>query len=293
MTVAAAFKFDGGVLFCADTKITTGVKTDESKISTHIYKNGKCATVFVFSGIVSYAHMAIRRCEEAIEKLPIAEMSMESIERVVEATLAQFYQTHIFPNPEPIPLNLLVGVWFKGETRLFSTEETTLNLVDHYECLGSGGYLMRYWIRQFLGARPNLPTEQPNVVQAPGLPSLQQAGFFAACGLKSVMEYDEYCGGEAEFLIMKDEGGELGDHVSTQIHPGDHFPFQLQESMWRMLGKLADIDNPGDADCVIKEFLEEVRKRSDEQLKWWYVFTSSLEASVSPSSAEESDAEGE
>src|SRR5712691_10521981 len=69
VTIAAGFKFDGGIMFCTDTKITTDIKTDERKISVMRYAGGYCTTVFAFAGCVHYARMVVRRCEEAVEQL--------------------------------------------------------------------------------------------------------------------------------------------------------------------------------------------------------------------------------
>ena len=49
MTVAAGFVFDDGFLFCVDTKITTVIKTNESKLIHYRYADGACATTFAIS----------------------------------------------------------------------------------------------------------------------------------------------------------------------------------------------------------------------------------------------------
>src|SRR5271165_3390167 len=71
VTIAACFEFDDGILFCADTKITADVKTNQTKIFPNDYTGpgSYCATVFVIAGSVPYAKAAIRECEKRIAKL--------------------------------------------------------------------------------------------------------------------------------------------------------------------------------------------------------------------------------
>jgi len=52
MTIATCFEFDGGILFCADTKITREVKTTQTKIFDRVYDGNYSATVFVLVGPV-------------------------------------------------------------------------------------------------------------------------------------------------------------------------------------------------------------------------------------------------
>src|SRR5258707_1000009 len=67
VTIAACLKFDDGVLFCADTKITTDVKTNQTKIFANAYGGDSyCATVFVVAGSVPYAKAAVIECENRI-----------------------------------------------------------------------------------------------------------------------------------------------------------------------------------------------------------------------------------
>src|SRR5438552_18546096 len=80
VTVAIACTFQDGVLFCTDTKITTGQqKAHESKIYAHRWgsetENG--VSVFTVSGDATYAAMAIGKCERAIAGLDFAHTSLD------------------------------------------------------------------------------------------------------------------------------------------------------------------------------------------------------------------------
>ena len=153
MTIAIGIKFEYGVLLCADTKITTHVKTNQSKLITHVYGDGDtCATAFAFAGDVDFARAAIRDCKYQIERNLSVLSSSTTVRELIETVLRTFYESHMYARPEwkDRDFSLLVAVWLNGgDTVLFSSNETVLNEVDDYECLGIGDYLARYWIRQF------------------------------------------------------------------------------------------------------------------------------------------------
>src|ERR1700691_2879566 len=82
MTVAAGFVYDEGLLFCVDTKISTDIKTDESKIVYRTYGDGKCATAFAISGFdLKFAKAAIESCEDAVLNIHFTDptVNIESI----------------------------------------------------------------------------------------------------------------------------------------------------------------------------------------------------------------------
>lgn len=255
VTIAAGFKFDQGILFCADTKITTDIKTDESKISALRYPGGNCTTVFTFAGCVPYARMLVRRCEERITGLTSLHgvpLSMKTVEDNIEDCLVEFYQTHVYPHPDPdsVAPELLIGIWLKGETRLLTAVETTLNLVSDYECCGTGAYLARYWVRQFYNAHRHQ--------QLQDLPSASQTALIANCALSSVMEYDESCGGRAEFQVLGIDGLTGPPEIN---HSLTRFPPRLLSAMWRMLGNLVD---GAFIEPTINNFIREVRALTHE-----------------------------
>src|ERR1039457_4093785 len=103
VTIAAGFVFDGGLLFCADTKITTDVKTNESKLFYCAYGSGKCATTFaVAASDLDFAKSAVEDCQDAVEDLDFtdASLNIESIRKVIQSALGNFYNEHIFPRPK-------------------------------------------------------------------------------------------------------------------------------------------------------------------------------------------------
>ena len=260
MTVAIACAFQDGVLFCADTKITTGQqKTHESKIYVHRWgsesENG--VSVFTVSGEATYAAMAIRKCERAIAELDFAATSLDEIQDEIEAVLASFYQMHIFPHPdrEDVNFDLLIGLWLNGETRILANDDTALRLVRGYECVGSGGYLARYWLRQALGSENQFMPERL---------TLAEASLALEYAISHAAEYDEFCGfesgepyyGEPEFMGMKHDG-QIGD-VRKHAYMYD-FPEQLHSETWVLLKRLAKSQSIPDVESAVDEFCERVR----------------------------------
>lgn len=275
MTIAACFEFDEGILFCADTKITTDMKTNQTKIFARIYpgEGGNCATVFALAGVVSYARAAIEDCESRISGLDFLRVSMEDIRKEIAAALVDFYQEHMYPNPEmdSYKFELLAGVWLRGETRLFKSENTVVLPVSYYECIGSGAYLAKYWIRQFFASEKKGPHRESRAIE--------DIALISAYALSSAMEYDEFCGGEAEFLVMK-TNGEIGFGVNASIYPCEELPADFQRALWPMLRKLARAADRLEADAAIEDFVEEVRRIGQKRGNWLEMITSSLKSSI-------------
>lgn len=274
MTIAACFKFDGGVLFCADTKITTDIKTNESKIFEKVYEGGYCASVFVLTGATPFAKSAITRCENHISKLDHLEVTFGDIQEELQVVLSGFYQSHIYPHPDrpAIDFGLLIGVWLRGEIRMFSTYDATVNIVPEYECLGTGAYLAKYWIKQFLASQKRWEDQSR---------PLEDIALISTFALKSVMDYDESCGGEAQFLVMK-ENGEIGFEIDTPIrlYQADELPAQIFTQMWRLLRSLARSGEKTDADLAVWECESEVKKIVSQRSDWIRVLTENLKGSA-------------
>src|SRR5258707_11713265 len=110
MTIAIGFEFQDGVLFCADTKITTDVKTNESKIVSCWYgKSGQssaCVSVFTLAGSLPYARAAIEECEHAIDALDFTDattVSLDRIQNAIRSALTKFYRRHVYPQGDNRP----------------------------------------------------------------------------------------------------------------------------------------------------------------------------------------------
>ena len=118
MTVAAGFECDDGLLLCADTKITTQIKTNESKLLFNLYDGevtGQYSTVFaVASDDFDLAKAAVREYEEGIGRINFGKTDIVGIRKSIEDSLTKFYKNHIFPafpNPDSrVRMEFLVGI---------------------------------------------------------------------------------------------------------------------------------------------------------------------------------------
>lgn len=258
MTVAIACAFQDGVLFCADTKITTGQqKNHESKIHIRQYgldiKNG--VTLFTVAGDTDYAARAIQKCERVIDGLNFQQTSLDEMQDAIEAVLAEYYQAHIFPHPDRriVGFDLLIGLWLDGETRILATKDTAVPVVSGYECVGDGGYLARYWLRQALGPESKY---DPNSVTS------EEASFVIEYAMNSAVEYDESCDyekyGEAEYVALM-RNGDVGD-IREYTHLRE-FPEALRIGTWNLLKRLAKSKEDSERKLALDEFVEVVRKQ--------------------------------
>ncbi len=140
VTIVAGFNFKSGILLCADTKHSGTSKQYATKIFTKIYPSG-AKSVFGFSGRSAYARMAISACEKAIQRK--SDPTIQEMKDEIEDVLIQIYQKHIFKHPDRNTYGgpdfwLLIGLWAHGELRLYTSNETAVDRVHTFECLGSG-----------------------------------------------------------------------------------------------------------------------------------------------------------
>jgi 20S proteasome alpha/beta subunit len=265
MTIAAGFVYDEGLILCADTKITTAIKTHESKLVECIYRDRKCYTAFaVAANDLKFAKSAIDSCEEAVAKVNFADASVniETIRKTIQSALTKFYKDHVFPNPDQsqdgiVYFDLLIGIWLKGQTRMFVSRQTVLYPVDEYECLGTGGYLAKYLIGQYLKANP-------------GKMNLADAALIATASTQAVTGYDEACDGEPEILIMRNSG-ECGNAYDSAGYPDPTLIEKLNAETWKMLRFLANSrgDLASESGKILEEHFERVREINNSY-KWYF-----------------------
>lgn len=277
VTIAAGFNFDGGLLLCADTKITTDAKTNESKLFYRDYANGQCATAFtVAAEDLEFAINAINSCQASIEQLDFADSQtdFEALRKALESALRTFYEEHLFPRPpesESADFDLLIGIWLRGHTRLFASRYTVVNPVDEpFRCIGTGGYLAKFLLRKFLAAN-----SEPLTVE--------DAAMIASYALKNVTEFDDTTGGDPELLIMKDSG-EIEETCDSVIYPGAGLHEQMQTATLRLMHELAHVgpsDMQAETEILFDEFCAKVREIS-KSCGWWFETRAKVRRSQEP-----------
>jgi hypothetical protein len=95
--------------------------------------------------------------------------------------------------------------------------------------------------------------------------TLDDAGLIASFAVNSVIEYDEYCGGEAEMLVVMNNG-ETDAICPAVIYPGDRFIQAFQKHMWSLLRDFAHVrdDMESETDYLLEQYFEKIRKLHDE-----------------------------
>ena len=258
VTIAIGFEFDGGLLFYADTKVTTTIKTNAEKIAHRAHDTEDLSLTFAMSSTdMNFPIMAVDTCWNYIKASNLQGATIDTVHQYAQFSLGEFYRDHIYSHPDRTPgavfLELLVGIRFRGETRLYVSHETVLNRVDQYESIGSGAYLAKYLIRQYQAAAPSR--------------SLTDAAFIANFAVHAAIGYDEHCGGEARMLIVGNDGAL--SHAPAFDYPGTELVDGITGLTWKMLHRLAQVEEKSgkDSDAEVERYCAEVRKLHDS-LKW-------------------------
>jgi len=130
VSIGVAFVYKDGIVFCADTKVTSDIKSQESKIAFHVSKDSLCALTFVMAGTdLIFLKAAVAACWEMVKKMDFSTATPDAVKNTAEFALAEFYRDHIYTHPDravgALYFELLVGIWLRGETRLFSFQPST------------------------------------------------------------------------------------------------------------------------------------------------------------------------
>ncbi len=247
MTIVAGFNFNDGILVCTDTKHSGIGARFAPKISTSAYGNG-AKSIMAFSGRSRYARMAIEDCENLLAALK--DPTLIEMESTVRDVLLDLHKKHIFPHPSRgytggPDFYLMLGLWAKDKLNLYVTDETALDKVPTYECLGTGEYLGRYIITPRY-AGPQMPL--PGVI------------FTAITALARIKKYDPDCGGKSQFVVLH-KNGEMSYESDFDISQAEIFSetfFNYATSVYTMIA-----DHPlSDADIKmhIEHFFEDINR---------------------------------
>jgi len=263
VTVAIGIPYDEGIVFCADTKVMYAIKGNESKLPFYSFADGRCALLFaIASDDVNFPKAAISRCVETVEKMEFSTATIDSVRNTAEFALAEFYRDHIYTHPDRAPgqvyMQMLIGIWLKNRTRLYSMHETVLRPVEEYECIGAGEYLSKYLMKQY-----KLANHEPF--------TLADAALMATFCVEEAIDYDEKCGGEAEIVIMRNDG-DISNGYRTAFYPNYKLPVVFRSEAWKLLHVLAVEQMKGSSNTVspglVEGFCERIRAAEAESRKW-------------------------
>ena len=195
MTIAAGFCYDGGILLCADSLYTGGMKLHQTKLFPFQHSDGCVA--FALAGNEGYGKFAIQEAQDAILASPEPEKSVKTVKRLLGKILKSVYSQHIDTRPQneqyESQISLLVGLWNRREGfRLLATRKTVAIEINTYDCIGSGEYLGHYIIA---------PAYESKITR-------RQSVVLALQAMAAVKDHDPSCGGQSEFLAIS-EGGKM------------------------------------------------------------------------------------
>ena len=204
MTIAAGFFYQGGLLLCADTQATGAYKIHGSKLLPNLYDDGS-RTVFVTVGHLSYARMGAQVSEVAIGRIGKESRTTQAIHDAIAGEVYSLYVKHLYQHPSwgidgDLRVKYLVGVWSAKdqEVSFFKNEDSALERLYGYECIGSGAELAHFLIRPFYTrrARKNAPHEH----------SKGYVLDLAVQAFEKVKTHDPNCGGDTQWMTLSDDG---------------------------------------------------------------------------------------
>ena len=258
MTIVAGFKFNGGVLICADTKNAGGPTTIyQTKLHNKEYRS-TAKSVFGIAGRTKFARMAIGECEKALGR--IDNPTLEEMESAIQDELIAFHKKHIFEHPDRQleaggpHFYLLVALWSPVDgVELYSTEETAFDKVDSYECLGAGEYLGRYIIdSRFQSANM----------------SLERVILVATTAMMRIKAFDPNCGGSSDFSVIW-KTGELQSLEGFDIEQAEKFSknfHRVANSIYEKMATSPEV-NTEDVDEYTRMFVEVMVSQRQSQLR--------------------------
>jgi hypothetical protein len=207
MTIAAGFEFQGGILVCADRQFSGGsIKLFQTKFSELDIQNTPetvfLRSIFVMSGTDGYMQAAVESCEGALMDLaadadPAISISQSDVKNSLTDALVNFHKQHIFPHPNygymsGPSVSLIAAIrCADDQPYLLWTNETTVNFVGGYKCVGSGAEIATFAVS---------PLYKNNAI------ALEDLVLVSTHGLRVAKAYDPYCGGQSEFAVMFDDG---------------------------------------------------------------------------------------
>jgi 20S proteasome alpha/beta subunit len=195
VTIAIGSRYQGGALLCADTEVTHGdaLKTHTSKV--YLCEEGKSRLAIAYAGSVPFARMFIEECKRIFPDF--ADKPKIEVRRCISDGLLSFYESRIHRHPHYRQVGgpdfwLIVGVWSEIDgLDLFSTDDTAVNSIETYECVGAGAYLARFLIEKRFN---------------PGWTSGDASSAMEAT-LQTIKHHVPYCGGASDFVFLGESSG--------------------------------------------------------------------------------------
>jgi 20S proteasome alpha/beta subunit len=240
MTIAAAIRCSDGIIFCADTELSSpDSKSNKQKIFT--WEHSLCMTG---AGDYDMLRMAFdKMCEiYTLGVPPNASFARQTAETVV----TDLYKDHFFcyesTDPErPSGLSLIVGTRCgDGTLALIKTNATRAFMGGYYESCGSGQALFEYWAEYFY--RDNL--------------SAEVMSYLALFMLREAKKHGLFCGGTSQVFRMESTVKQL---VISRVFYESDLLVGFPDSIVQILSVLTDPTVPDSwIEAKLNEFSESV-----------------------------------
>lgn len=256
MTIAAGFCFGDGILLCADTQHTSSSKTHESKILQ--VRHSGAALVLVLAGRTRFAQRGYEKIKEQVQLLSAQNLGKRTIQDAIERALRQVFNDHVYSHPDwgksdGPDFSFIIGGYSPIDGPfLLATEETVCIEMPSYACLGSGSYLGDYLCRIYRRDRA----------------SISEAVHLAIYILHQAKSYDANCGGESEFVVLRNDGTSspvkgfdvnLGEEYSVKFTRCVSLMFQALANV-----NIADSELEGYFTIFAKELSREHHRRKEQ-----------------------------
>jgi 20S proteasome alpha/beta subunit len=234
VTIAAGFRFDKGILLCADTQYSAAHKTEGTKIFPVSY--GSARLVIALTGREAYARRAIEQIQRELQDVGTDELTKDNLQDAIEKALRVIFETNIFSHPhygtpDSPEFQFVIAMYSPIDgLSLFKTEEGIAFTIDDKVCAGSGAYLGDYLNKRFYSA-PKRP--------------LNDAVALATYVLYEVKGHDIHCGGTSEFAILWDTG-EVSPVQTGRIALNEDYAASFDEFSKQIFYAVADLEKTDD-----------------------------------------------
>ena len=195
------------------------MKLSASKIFHETYSDGS-KSVIVIAGDVMYARMGMQAIESGIKAIPAAKRTTLGMAKIVRDTVRTLHHGYLFPHPDKPEVQYLIGLWSpSGGLKLLTTQDTAVNELRGYDCVGAGAYLAHYLIR-------SLYQESDK--------DFDEVLTIAINALQRIKSYDDACGGDSEFVKLM-ATGEMSSVETYQITIAEQQSADIDEAVSDLL----------------------------------------------------------
>ena len=152
MTVAIGMMSDKGPILATDEQVTGASKSSMTKILS--IRGPNAMVDFAMAGNKANATMAVQECLQAIRVLPHDSRSVAKIRSVIKSTIQPIQRDYVEARPldtrHTFSFDLVVAIRTADELqgRLFYVQDGAVAEAYGYVCLGTGGYLAEYVMKQ-------------------------------------------------------------------------------------------------------------------------------------------------